>query len=188
VYRDALGTVIDAYWRDYDDHQTNFMPAFLTNDILRLWRTFCVNYEAKTERTPEPEKAEGKLKKYKLAHSRLLTCYSAILYLIAKYSETGSVHPSDARTMIELTPTQRLEWLRDQPSVSDSNEILDKILAQYERFLETTNTAEDQLKARFMDKDASKQYTDAAVTFGDLIFDALDRIGKRSRFHRLVVV
>ena len=83
VYRDALDDVVAAYWRDYEDHKTNFMPAFLANDILRLWRTFCVNYEARTERVPETEKAKGKLKNYKLKHSRLLTCYSAILYLIA---------------------------------------------------------------------------------------------------------
>ena len=85
------------------------MPTFLTNDILRLWRTFCVNYEARTERVPELEKAKGKLKNYKLKHSRLLTCYSAILYLIAIHYQNGSVHPSDAREMTELTPTQRLE-------------------------------------------------------------------------------
>ena len=85
------------------------MPTFLTNDILRLWRTFCVNYEARTERVPELEKAKGKLKNYKLKHSRLLTCYSAILYLIAIHYQNVSVHPSDAREMTELTPTQRLE-------------------------------------------------------------------------------
>ena len=188
VYRDVLDDVIAAYWRDYEDHKTNFMPAFLTNDILRLWRTFCVNYEARTERTPEPEKAKGKLKNYKLKHSRLLTCYSAILYLIAVYSQNGSVHPGDARKMIELTPTERLEWLRGQSYISDSHEILDALLTQYELFLTTTNASEEELILRFMDKEKSKEYLDAAGKFGDLVFDALDGIGKRSGFHRLVVV
>src|SRR6266571_178148 len=40
VYREVVSSVVDAYWRDYDDHKANFMPAFLANDILRLWRTF----------------------------------------------------------------------------------------------------------------------------------------------------
>jgi hypothetical protein len=188
VYRDALDDVIAAYWRDYEDHKTNFMPTFLAKDILRLWRTFCVNYEARTERAPELEKAKGKLKNYKLKHSRLLTCYSAILYLIEVYSENGTVHPDDARRMIELTPTQRLEWLRDQPSISHSYSILDTLLAQYERFLETTNIAEDELIRSFMDKDVSREYMEASGEFGDLVFEALDAIGKRTRFHRFVVV
>jgi hypothetical protein len=90
--------------------------------------------------------------------------------------------------MIELTPTQRLEWLRDQSDIADSHGILDDLVAQYERFLETTNTSEDELIRRFMDKELSKQYMEAAGKFGDLVFDALSEIGKRSRFHRLVVV
>ena len=135
VYNDVLGEVIAAYWRDYEDHKANFMPAFLANDILRLWRTFCVNYEARTERMPELEKAKGKLKNYKLKHSRLLTCYSAILYLVAVYEANGSVHPRDAREMIALTPTERLEWLKRQSYLSDAHEVLDKLLAQYEQRL-----------------------------------------------------
>jgi predicted nucleotidyltransferase len=188
VYHDILGEVIAEYWRDYEDHKIDFMPAFLTNDILRLWRTFCVNYEARTERVPELQKAKGKLKNYKLKHSRLLTCYSAILYLLAVYSSNGSVHPQDARAMIELTPTERLEWLRGQPYLSDTWAVLDVLLEQYEFFLESTNAPEEELIERFMDKEKSREYLEAAGKFGDSVRDALDGIGKRSRFHRLIVV
>lgn len=59
VYDEVLRDVIAAYWRDYADHSRDFMPAFLANDILRLWRTFCVNYEARTTRVPD-EKNERK--------------------------------------------------------------------------------------------------------------------------------
>ncbi len=55
VYREVVEEVVSAYWRDYEDHKDDFVPAFQTNDILRLWRTFCVNYEAGTDREP-PEK------------------------------------------------------------------------------------------------------------------------------------
>ncbi len=43
VYGAITKDVIAGYWRDYADHKTNFIPAFLANDILRLWRSFCVN-------------------------------------------------------------------------------------------------------------------------------------------------
>jgi predicted nucleotidyltransferase len=55
VYSAAIGDVITAYWRDFAGHSKDFIPAFLANDILRLWRTLCVNYEAKTRVDPPKE-------------------------------------------------------------------------------------------------------------------------------------
>lgn len=188
VYREVTEEVIAAYWRDYGDHKTDFMPAFLANDILRLWRTFCVNYEARTERVPDEEKAKGKLKNYKLKHSRLLTCYSALLYLLATYGHQGAVSPADALAMIRLTPTERLEWLRDQAYLENARSTVTNLLDQYERFLETTNADETTLVRRFLDKEKSREYMDAAYKFGDSIFDALTCIGNGNRFHRLLVV
>jgi predicted nucleotidyltransferase len=188
VYRDILEEVVAAYWRDYEDHKTTFMPAFLANDILRLWRTFCVNYEARTERVPEEEKAKGKIKNYKLKHSRLLTCYSALLYFLAVFGAKNSVSPTDALDMIKLTPTQRLEWLRDDPAFAEACPAISKLLDQYERFLETTNVDEAALVAAFMDKRQSREHMDAAYKFGDFMFEALKRLGNENRFHRLLVV
>jgi hypothetical protein len=164
------------------------MPAFLANDILRLWRTFCVNYEARTERVPDEEKAKGKLKNYKLKHSRLLTCYSALLYLLAVYRNKNTVSPSDAVAMTALTPTERLEWLKKQPKFASASPTIDKLLVHYERFLETTNASEPELVGRFMDKKVSQEYINAAYSFGDLIFETLNSVGDGSRFHRLLVV
>jgi hypothetical protein len=188
VYQEVTREVVAAYWRDYEDHKTDFMPAFLGNDILRLWRTFCVNYEAGTERKPEEKKAKGKIKNYKLKHSRLLTCYSAVLYLLAIYDQQKSVHPQDALNMISMTPTTRLEWLRDHTSLSDARSTIERLLGHYERFLETTDAPETELINRFMDKDQTRKYVESAYEFGDLVFDALMRIGKSTRFHRLLVV
>lgn len=188
VYQEVIQEVIAAYWRDYEDHKGDFMPAFLANDILRLWRTFCVNYEARSTRKPAIEKAKGKLKNYKLKHSRLLTCYSGLLYLLGTYQERKSVSPGDAMKMIALTPTQRLEELRDQPRLAEAHATITAILDQYERFLETTNAEEHQLLDRFLDKDKSREYLTAASRFGDRIFDAMNLIGKGGPFHRLLVV
>jgi predicted nucleotidyltransferase len=188
VYDEILEEVIAAYWRDYEDHKTAFMPAFLANDVLRLWRTFCVNYEARTERAPEEEKAKGKIKNYKLKHSRLLTCYSALLYLLAVFGNKGTVSPTDTLDMIRLSPTQRLEWLRDNKDLRDARATVERLLDQYERFLETTNVDEKALVAQFMDKSLSREYMNAAYKFGDFVFDALNRIGNGNRFHRLLVV
>lgn len=188
VYREVTGEVVAAYWRDYEDHTTDFIPAFLANDILRLWRTFCVNYEARTARVPDEEKAKGKLKNYKLKHSRLLTCYSALLYLLAVFRIRGSVSPSEAMQMVGLTPTQRIEWLLSQQAISGAHDSVEKVLQQYELFLEATNASENELIQRFMDRERSRLYMSAAYRFGDLVFDVLAAIGDGNRFHRLLVV
>jgi hypothetical protein len=188
VYKEITGEVVAAYWRDYEDHKADFKPAFLANDILRLWRTFCVNYEARTERIPETEKAKGKLKNYKLKHSRLLTCYSGLLYLLAVYGHQGTVTPSDAVGMINLTPTERLEWLLQRPELTRARAAVEKLLAQYELFLETTNAGEPDLIRQFADKRTSQAHISAAHRFGDLVFDALTSIGNNNQFHRLLVV
>jgi hypothetical protein len=188
VYDEIVLNVIESYWRDYQDHQATFMPAFLANDILRIWRTFCVNYEARTEREPEEKKASGKLKNYKLKHSRLLTCYSALLYLLAVYKSQKAVAPLDALAMTKLTPTERLEWLRDRSDLKDARSTIVNLLSQYNRFLETTNYKEEELVHQFTNKDTSRKFMEAAHEFGDSMFEALTIIGDRSPFHRLLVV
>ncbi|HVT25792.1 MAG TPA: nucleotidyltransferase domain-containing protein [Rhizomicrobium sp.] len=188
VYKDVIQEVIDAYWRDYRDHKSNFMPAFLANDILRLWRTFCVNYEARTQRIPERKKAKGKITNYKLKHSRLLTCYSALLYLLAIYRKNNSVSPSDALYMSSLTPTERLEWFADSTRSRNAKRTTRQLISQYERFLAATNAPENELINQFLNKRTSQQYMSAAYKFGDSMFKVLALVGDDNRFYRLLVV
>ncbi len=188
AYRKITNDVISAYWKDYQDHKNDFMPAFLANDILRMWRTFCVNYEAFTQSEPPERKAKRKLKNFKLKHSRLLTCYSALLHLLALYSKNGTVSPTDTVNMIQLTPTQRLEWLTSQPELVDVHPKIEDLIKCYEEFLELTDASEEELVKRFLDKQQSRKYFQSAYRFGDLVFEVLDAIGKRNRFHRLLVV
>jgi len=189
AYEQITSKVIAAYWRDYKGHENNFAPAFLANDILRMWRTFCVNYEARTRSEPEEERAKRRLKNYKLKHSRLLTCYSALLYLLAIFSKNKAVTPTDAKNMISLTPTERLEWLLSQPDLRNAHSSLRNLIRGYEEFLSNTDASEDELVSRFMDKQKRETYRESASRFGDSVFDVMDAIGKKSpHFYRLLVV
>jgi predicted nucleotidyltransferase len=186
VYKRAIGDVIAEYWRDYEGHSGDFVPAFLANDIMRLWKTFCVNYEARTEREPDAARAKRKLHNYKLKHSRMLTCYSGLLYLSAVFAEKGTVSPEDAVSMADLAPTARLEWLRERrPEVKDP---VEKLLGAYEQFLSDTDAPKDDLIARFMDKGAAQQFMARARDFGDRMFDLLNAVANASRFYRFIVV
>jgi predicted nucleotidyltransferase len=193
TYGLAINDVLSAYWRDYEDHAANFMPAFLANDILRIWRTFCVNYEARTKTEPPEKKAKRKLKNYKLKHSRLLTCYSALASLLALFKEQGTVSPADARDLVQRSPTERLEWLQSYPSSSSSSGFVDRLLKQYERFLVETDAPEGELIKRFLQRRTNRRLIEQASEFGNEMFALLDAIGRDSggtvnQFYRLLVV
>jgi hypothetical protein len=188
AYRDIIEEVITAYWRDYEANKTEFIPAFLANDILRLWRTFCVNYEARTSTEPERQRAKRRLKNYKLKHSRLLTCYSGLLYLLAIYSEKQTVSPTDAVAMTQLTPTQRLEWMLRQDRLSASHLAVGELINCYESFLKATDDKEEALVDIFLDTKRRKEHFKPANQLGDLVFKVLENVGQRIRFHRLLLV
>jgi hypothetical protein len=186
VYDDIISDVIAEYWRDYEDHSLEFMPAFLANDILRLWRTFCVNYEARTRRDPLDEKIEGKIKNYKLKHSRVLTCYSALLFLLGVFKLDETVSIERAKEMTHLTPTGRLIWLQKQEQFREVHEVVDRLLNVYSEFLKDTDRPKKDLREDFGQN--SLFWAKKSSEFGDLIFQVLQIIGRDNKFYRLLVV
>jgi len=188
LFDHVVDQVIEKYWRDFEDHSHSFMPAFLANDILRLWRTFCVNYEARTTTDPPEKKAKRKLKNYKLKHSRLLTCFSALAYLLVIHARAGTVSKSDAKSMVSLSPTQRIEWILQQPEGTSVTTTTAEILRIYERFLETTAGPEDELVRRFMDPTDARQMVDEASELGKAMYELLATLGNGSALYRLLVV
>lgn len=191
VYTNVIQEVVAAYWRDYEDHSSNFIPAFLSNDILRLWRTFCVNYEARSgSETPE-KNAKRKLKNYKLKHSRMLTCYSALLYLLNEYKLKHTITPTACIDMVQLSPTERIESIISSRQESES--FFQILLEQYAQFLQETNAKEIELVEKFMLKDEAERLKNAANDFGDTVFLAMETMkndsqGDLNRFYRLLVV
>lgn len=188
VYHQITDEVIRAYWRDYEQNKNTYMPAFLANDILRMWRTFCVNYEARTQSEPAEEMAKKRLKNYKLKHSRLLTCYSALLYLLAVFTKSKTVSPTDAKNMISLTPTARLEWLLDQPHCKKAHTAIRNLIAQYEVFLSKTDAPEKELIELFKDKRKRTLHFGSKYAFGNSVSEVLEIVGQKSLFYRLLVV
>ena len=187
VYDQVISDVISAYWKDYPDHKDDFQPAFLANDILRMWRTFCVNYEARTQSIPPVKKAKRKLKNYKLKHSRLLTCYSALLYLLAVFVEKETVRPEDVKAMVSYTPTQRLEWLLGSRRWTAAHDSLRELIERYEAFLRSTDYPEDEILNKLLDSQSGFSLA-FDNRFGDLVSDAMKSIGETNRFHRLLTV
>lgn len=144
-----------------------------------------MNYESRTRTQPKAEKAKRRLKNFKLKHSRLLTCYSGLLYLLGAFQDKGTVTPDDARGMVRQTPIERIERLANAHRGPTA---LRDILRQYDSFLEQTDASEQDLIARFRNPKKRTTYNASAEKLADAVWKAMRGIGGKSRFFRQLVV
>ncbi|RWM19127.1 MAG: hypothetical protein EOR72_03735 [Mesorhizobium sp.] len=185
IFNSVRSSIIEAYWVDFDRYKESFIPAYFTNDILRLWRTFCINYEARTRTLTGQLRIKKKVKNYKLKHSRILTCYSAILYLLAVYRSNNTVTPDDANKMCALTPLDRLLWLKSNSRSGATKKLFQNLIDMYERFLLTAGQDSEHLEQQIQNNEG---YTREDYKFGQEMFSAIKSVGGESKFHRLIVV
>lgn len=184
VYDKVLREVIAAYWQDFEGHEKEYVPGFLTNDILRLWRTFCVNYEANTQSDPKEKKAKRQIKHYKLQHSRLLTCFSGIIHLLSVSVARSTVTPEDGLEMIQLTPLERISRVAEEhPHCSI---LVGDVLNAYDRFLQKTASAEHELIGQILSKSRSEVLP--ANHLSEAVFELIQELGQGNRLHRQIVV
>lgn len=185
VYRRLIDGIIEKYFRDFDDNQNNFLPSYLVNDILRMWRTFCVNYEF-GRRDAEPK---YKVKNLKLKFSRMLTCYSAIVCMLSVFGRTGTFTPNDARAMVGRTPTERFEDTCADHRGTPIAESLESALSQYSDFLQFAHLPEDELEPRIISE--SSDWRRKSQLFGGAVAETIEGLGRVSggnELHRIVLI
>jgi len=188
VHTKIIDDVIAKYWKEFPDHTDNFMPAYLGNDVLRYWRTLCLNYEARTSEQTPRDRAKRKLANYKLKHSRMLTCFSALLFLLDIYVKKSTVTVMDAKKMVSLTPTSRVESAMKGSTNTKSVQSIRELLELYGRFLTVTNASEADLVSLFSNEEQKKRLRQEQSRFGDLVYEALQSIGEGNKFYRRLVV
>jgi hypothetical protein len=198
LYEIAIDALVANYWRDFPKNSINFLPVFLVNDILRFWKTLCLNYEERTwvaegdtveVTTPEDSLVRGKrrLHNYKLKYSRMLTCYSAIIYLMAALKrDGGTVKPEVAMAMVGESPTKRLELIAEMAPSTKTK--IEEILASYGQFLTVCEEDKNLLRPKFAHSDFKKARFDEAREFGRSISDLLHVIGEKSELLRYIIV
>lgn len=181
---------VERYWTDYADHSSSFLPAFLINDILRFWRTLCVNYEAGTPQSP----AKRRAKNYKLKFSRLLTCFSAILGIQAEFQVSKTISSDQALAILDRTPLERLEDISNRFD-GEINECIRKLKEMYNVFLSETNCSKADLYVKMEDPDYYRASLSGARDFGDLVFKLMQLISNwgdapehGKRFLRYIVI
>ncbi|UGS36772.1 hypothetical protein DSM104329_03182 [Capillimicrobium parvum] len=175
VYDRLLQRVVSFYFRDFADHPDTFVPVFLTNDILRFWRTLTLNYEHKRLKLRRLEgdalrakKADSALKNYKLKISRLLTCFSMVAVLT---SRTAPVTEAAVLALCAQTPRERIRGLADRGR--EAGGLVHKLEEHYEAFLEAVQRPQPELLAEFEDPERRKAALDDAGEFGDRIYELI---------------
>lgn len=185
TYEAVLKDILEAYFRDYPDHPKNFQPTFLVNDILRFWKTLCLNYENKRNQSmsDSSRRITQKIKNLKLKFSRMLTCFGSICYIV---SQNGEIDHEDIMKMSLLSPLERLEHAaKDFPEITNQ---LAAAIDEYEWFLRLTNVSEDKLKEKFSDKKLRTDAFERAAKFGDCIYEITRHIAEKNRYLRFLLV
>ncbi len=176
LYDSIIKEVVEKYYIDFHKNETNFSPAFLVNDIIRFWRTLCLNYEhnrnRKSDSSDENEKKRKKskahIKNLKLKFSRKLTCYSFLLSVL--YS-TDVLDKAKILDIIRLTPLERLNNLLDNNPTCGSK--INEMFVLYEWFLKITHVNEEDLIDWISDKDNRDEAFGKARDFAKLIYDLI---------------
>lgn len=159
LYESAIQSVIENYFKDGKGRR-DFQPLFLLNDILRYWRTLCLNYE----RDRALEKPWWK-RNLNLKFSRKLTVFSTVLAIVSK--QLNDV--DQFKEFSKKVPLERLASVLDKIDDPNLASRFDDILCDYESFLAAKSYAELETK----DQRTIDQFRLKAEKFGDFMYDAL---------------
>ncbi|MFS4438024.1 nucleotidyltransferase domain-containing protein [Paracoccaceae bacterium GXU_MW_L88] len=163
--------LIERYVADeLGDHK---LSLFLLNDVIRYWRTICVDFEHKTASSDKPRA----IRLIKLRFSRML------LYLggVAAVSETKGLEVAKKR--------QRLEELFAMPTIARLQSIfgpaMQSPLARYARFLDHLNDIETRTQLKLpgekgLETQVYQDLCDEARKFKeDLLKMLMDELGSK---------
>jgi predicted nucleotidyltransferase len=185
IYDDAIKRVIDAYFRDYPGHESSFRPTFLVNDIIRYWKTLCLNYENKRNKpTNNNEKLiKQKVKNFKLKFSRMNTCFAMIAGLLCQES---TIDQELIFKLVHQIPMERLDIASS--FIPEGNELLEELRVQYSWFLQLTGLPTEELHAKFDDDEFRHSAFSKANMYGDSMFRLLQLIDKKNNYLRYLVI
>lgn len=183
LYEDALQKITGAYFRDYQDHERNFRPTFLVNDILRFWKTLCLNYEhsRNSDTAVEEEAQKSHLKNLKLKFSRMLTCFSLVIPLAIP---RDSIEAEECVRLMRKRPLARLQSVALE---SNNARLWHDLAEDYGWFLKATGRPRDEVLNWIGSSDNRAEALDRANSFGDAMYRLLVAVAKRDSLRYLVI-
>lgn len=212
LFEKVLLETIGFYFRDFPAHREQFRAYALINDILRYWRTLCLNYEhrraaarellnrdlarieadsaldddakqVQSEQTSDDFTVESMLDNLKLRYSRLALCFSMISLLA---SHPDGITPRDVAVMCRTVPSERWALAARRDASGQASGLVPQILASYEAFLDVVADKEQALD-RLRDPRERSRLKRSAADFGDQVFRLIRHVTPDSQFRRLTV-
>lgn len=126
LYQKIITEILRHYFNDFDG-QEDFKPIFLLNDILRYWRTLCLNYEQIRHDKNRP----WRKKNINLKFSRKITIFSTVIAIISDHSACFEF----METNCNLAPFERLANALDKLNNSEYLNDFEKFIDLYEIFI-----------------------------------------------------
>jgi len=185
IYESVLEKIIEAYFRDYPDHSSDFRPIFLINDILRFWKTLCLNYEHKRNRpNKDPaKKIQQQVKNFKLGYSRMVTCFGTVVALCA---QPEPVNQKDVLIILKDTPLDRLFGALNASECLQT--LRSQVSDEFAWFLEKTALSTPEIESLFGDKDKKKEMFTRRDAFSGLLFQVLQEVTRENKYMRYLVI
>ena len=162
LYGESLNGIIENYFRD-SRGKTTFRPLFLLNDLLRYWRTLCLNYEQIRYDPTRP----WRKKNINLKFSRMLTVFGTILPILAENMDSSSFIVD----LVSLSPHERFSRGLDALNDLTLSEGYRQFLDDYEAFLswKDVDGTPDELPSEVL----GRVSREAASRFSEFIYLAL---------------
>lgn len=160
LYHRSIKSVLKNYFRDGAGRRNNFRPLFLLNDMLRYWRTLCLNYER--------DRTLSKLwwkRNLNLKFSRKLTVFSTVLPIVSRQITSED----DFLVLADKVPLQRLASALDFMGDRSLESQFATVVRDYESFLAAKSYAELENK----DEEVIEEFREKADRFGSFIYQAL---------------
>jgi hypothetical protein len=161
-YRAVRDQILSQYFRD-ERGKESYRPLFLLNDVLRYWRTLCLNYE---DLRHEPDRPWWK-KNANLKFSRMITVFATVAALTVENIRGKA----DFESSCERTPLDRLARALDVLGDDSLDKKFAQFLDDYEVFL---NWKESEHPVGDVGKEEFKAaITASADRFSDFLYEVL---------------
>jgi hypothetical protein len=189
LHKKCIEKIIERYFVDFHDHSKTFQAIFLANDIIRFWKTLCLNYEHGRHRKTidgDVESVKHKVvshsKNLKLKFSRKLTCFS---FLIQMADCKDVISKKELISMCMLTPLERLLAVKgNNPEIAEK---IENAFNSYKWFLDRTQIPSEELLSWISDSTLRDEAFGKSRQFGDELFEILKSVDKQNILSKLLI-
>jgi predicted nucleotidyltransferase len=187
LFNQCIDEIIDSYYIDFHHHTDNFQPIFLANDIIRFWKTLCLNYEHKRIQKKDDDTNTKNIehsKNLKLKFSRKLICFSFILKLV---NCQKPISKKQIKEIMHMTPIERLQSIQKESKNSKIKSNIQNIIDDYQWFINHTQVESETMLLWIADKKTRDDAFKKSNQFGQNLYNVLNEVDRNKLISKLLI-